>query len=227
MQSYNIHFIRHGLTEGNIKGQYIGVTDIPVCEQGIENLKKLKQKYEYPKVDICYSSPLRRCIETCNIIYPDKKPIVINDLRECDFGDWEGKTTEELSDNPKFISWIRNNRMEAPPHGESHINFQQRICTALENIVNDVITKGITSIGIFAHGGVIFTLMVMFSIEKFEMADLMADNGCGYSVRITPSIWTRDKFFEIYDRIPQNYSGKISGNFEKMIRYSENIFKGK
>ena len=217
MKSYNIHFIRHGLTDGNIKGQYIGVTDIPVCEQGIINLKNLKKNYKYPKLDCCFSSPLIRCQQTCSILYPDIHPTIINDLKECDFGDWEGKTTNELSDNLAFISWIKNNRVTAPPNGESGLEFQKRICNAFEQIINSVITQGITSVGIFSHGGVILTLLTIYSIEKLNAIEFMADNGCGFSVRITPSIWMRDKLFEIYDKIPENFDGKISGNFKKLI----------
>ena len=40
MQSYIIHFIRHGMTKGNVNEQYVGVVDIPVCEEGIKKLKE-------------------------------------------------------------------------------------------------------------------------------------------------------------------------------------------
>ena len=40
VKTYKIYFIRHGLTEGNLKGQYIGQTDIPVIPEGLQMLKK-------------------------------------------------------------------------------------------------------------------------------------------------------------------------------------------
>lgn len=43
MKSYLIHLIRHGVAEGNVLGQYIGSTDSPLCEQGIEQLLQIKQ----------------------------------------------------------------------------------------------------------------------------------------------------------------------------------------
>ena len=46
MQSYIIHFIRHGMTKGNVNGQYVGVLDIPVCEEGIKKLNDLKNNLE-------------------------------------------------------------------------------------------------------------------------------------------------------------------------------------
>ena len=54
---------------------------------------------EYPQVDAVFSSPLKRCTETAKVIYPDRNPIVLDDLREYDFGEFEGKTAEELQDS--------------------------------------------------------------------------------------------------------------------------------
>ena len=46
MKSYTIHLIRHGITEGNLLGQYIGRTDSPLAAEGIRALQDLKEKYE-------------------------------------------------------------------------------------------------------------------------------------------------------------------------------------
>ena len=93
MKSYTIHFIRHGMTEANINGQYAGSWDIPVCEEGKKKLIDLKENFEYPNVKEHYSSPLSRCLQTCDIIYPEAKINIVDGLKEWDFGDWEGKTT--------------------------------------------------------------------------------------------------------------------------------------
>ena len=39
MQSYTIHLIRHGVTQGNLLGQYIGSTDLPLAQEGIDRLR--------------------------------------------------------------------------------------------------------------------------------------------------------------------------------------------
>ena len=61
MKSY-IHFIRHGITEGNQKGWYYGSLDIPLTEEGVAALKTLKEQKIYPPLDHadCYTSGLRR-----------------------------------------------------------------------------------------------------------------------------------------------------------------------
>ena len=63
MKTYQIHLIRHGLTDGNLKGRYIGSTDCPLASQGIAELKKMAGTYEYPRAEMYYSDyeyPLSR-----------------------------------------------------------------------------------------------------------------------------------------------------------------------
>ena len=65
--------IRHGKTEGNKLARYIGTTDEPLCQEGIEFLKKM----DYPKVQEIYVSPLRRCVQTAEILFPEKPVHII------------------------------------------------------------------------------------------------------------------------------------------------------
>ena len=91
MKTYQIHLIRHALTQGTIDGKYIGHTDEPLCDEGKAQLKDIMENYgEYPQVDAVFSSPLKRCIETALTIYPDRNPLILDDLREYDFGEFEG-----------------------------------------------------------------------------------------------------------------------------------------
>lgn len=217
MKSYVINFIRHGMTEANVKGQYAGVTDVKVCTEGIEKLEKLKRECVYPKVDACYSSPLTRCIQTCKVIYPDAEPTVIDDLRECDFGEWEGKTPEDLKGNEDYEEWLKSGQKTKPPGGESGVEFEQRICGAVEKLVEDLMRSGTTSASVFAHGGVILVIMMKFGIERSDPYKFIVANGCGFSVRITPGIWMRDKVFEICEKIPFGHKEQIFGKFKKLL----------
>lgn len=216
MKSYIIHFVRHGMTDANVKGQYAGSWDIPISDDGRKKLRILKDTYEYPSVQEYYSSPLSRCVETCDIIYPEAEPIVVDGLKECDFGDWEGKTTDELSSDPGYLEWIKNSKI-APPNGESWEDFYKRIAASFEDIVTSLMKRGVTSAAIFTHGGVIMSLLAMYGIPKAKPFDWMVDNGCGYSVRITPGLWMRDKVFEVYQKIPLGSNEEISGEFKNLI----------
>ena len=216
MKSYIIHFVRHGMTDANVKGQYAGSWNIPVSDKGKEKLKTLKDTYEYPSVQEHYSSPLSRCIETCEILYPESSPVIIDGLKECDFGDWEGKTTDELSSDPEYLEWIKSSKI-APPNGESWEDFYKRISVSFEDMVTSLMKRGVTSAAVFTHGGVIMSLLAMYGIPKAKPFDWMVENGCGYSVRITPGLWMRDKVFEVYQKIPLGSNEEISGEFKNLI----------
>ena len=102
MQSYVMHSIRHGDIEDTLKGKYIGTTDVPLSEIGKRNLREYDSKYIYPGTQVVFTSPLKRCTETAKILYPDQTPLVIDQLSECCFGEWENKSAEELKGNPDF-----------------------------------------------------------------------------------------------------------------------------
>ena len=81
--------IRHGKTYGNTQGRYIGArTDEPLCPEG----KAALFKSSYPEAEFVYVSPMKRCIETAQCIYPGipmEKNLL---LKECDFGVFENKS---------------------------------------------------------------------------------------------------------------------------------------
>lgn len=97
-----INLIRHGMTAGNLEKRYIGRTDEPLCAEGISGLGS--RKYPDPGVLIC--SPMQRCIQTAQAIFPGVQPRIYPELRECDFGDFEGKNWQELSGNADYQRWI-------------------------------------------------------------------------------------------------------------------------
>lgn len=218
MKCYYVYLIRHGMTEANLKGQYAGFLDVEVCEEGKKKLELLKKNYEYPEVQEYYSSPLTRCIQTANIIYPNKEIIINENLKEQNFGDWEGKTTKELSGDINFKKWLENSCENSTPNGESLEEFRTRLFTGFEEIINSLITRKVMSACIFTHGGVIMNLMSKYCINNNKnILDFMVDNGCGYKLKITPSFWMRDKVLEIIDKMPLGSDINISGNFKELI----------
>ena len=64
-----IYLIRHSMTEGNKEKRYIGTTDESLCPEGIQLLEK--KKGMYPEVTYVYVSPMKRCMQTAEIIYPE------------------------------------------------------------------------------------------------------------------------------------------------------------
>lgn len=203
MKSYQIYLIRHGETAENTAGAYIGSTDVPLSQAGINKLKTYDKTMVYPGTPLLFSSPMLRCIQTCNILYPTLKPEIINDLRECSFGDWENKTANELSGDSLFAQWLANSKDIAPPNGELGADFTRRICLAFESLVKRLMDSGETTAVVVTHGVVIMTLLSVYGLPQAESYRWQMDNGFGYSLRVTPSLWMRDKVIEVYDRIPK------------------------
>ena len=85
MKGYRISILRHGRTEANENGIYIGKTDLPLSEKGREELVEKYELHEYPKVQKVYSSPLERAVQSAEILFPDRELVVVDDLREMDF----------------------------------------------------------------------------------------------------------------------------------------------
>ncbi len=203
MKTYKIYFIRHGLTEGNLKGQFIGHTDLPVIPEGIEMLKRMKEKYVYPDADLFYISPMSRCKQTLDILYPDANPIVVPGLIEYNFGDFEGKTHDELKDDENYIKWSSYNDLDTcVPNGESTSEFITRVGTTFNSMVQHMMTEGKTTSVICAHGGVISTILAAYGLPQRNISEWECVNGKGYCALINPSVWMRGGMFEVVGYFP-------------------------
>lgn len=194
--------IRNALTSSNLEGKYIGHTDVPLSDEGIHQLNTLKSEYEYPEVEAVFTSPLQRCKKTANIIYPNNNAIEIYDLIECNFGEFEGKSADELKEDELFSRWLAGEKDVEPPFGESNEAFAKRISNCFIKIVDGLLKSGTTSASIVTHGGVILYIMAAFALPEAPMHEWLTPNGCGYSLRINPSIWTSGRKLEAFAEIP-------------------------
>ena len=169
-----ITFIRHGFTAGNREKRYIGRTDEPLCAEGISELLERT----YPTSEVVVSSLMRRCLETAKIIYPNVKIMIVNELRECDFGDFEGKNYTELSSDSRYQAWIDSGGEMAFPNGESPREFRQRCCDGFLQAVD--LLGSPESAAFVVHGGTIMAILDRFSAPHRNYFDWQCDNGGGY-----------------------------------------------
>ena len=119
-------FIRHGATKANKEHRYLGTTDESLSLEGVRALEKEKCAGSYPDVDYLMSSPMKRCLETAEILYPYKEPIIIPEWMEMDFGAFEGKNYLDLQDDERYQAWIDSDGMLPFPEGESRKMFIKR-----------------------------------------------------------------------------------------------------
>ena len=205
MKSYLIHLIRHGASAGNLQGRYIGRTDSPLAMESVKNLAELKSKYEYPKAEAFYCSPSIRCRDTLKILYPAETPVDLPGMEECDFGDWEGKTASELQKtDPEFAKWMAGGPQVSPPNGEDGGAFMYRVCAAFEKHVENLIRNHTYTSVMVLPGGVMMTLLSAYGLPKAPFYDWICEPGCGYSLRITPSLWMRGMVAEVYETLPRS-----------------------
>lgn len=143
MKSYKIHLIRHGETEANEKGLYIGHTDLPLSAAGLQGLLRLRGEACYPGAARFFTSPLTRCRQTLEVLYPHCRQEIADGLAECDFGEWEGKSAAALQNDPRFGEWIAGKRADIPG-GEAAADFQTRVTEAFAGIVQELMKSGDT-----------------------------------------------------------------------------------
>ena len=203
MKTYRIHLIRHGLTDGNIEGLYIGHTDVELCEQGRQQLFEMKENYKYPEASVVFSSPLKRCLETADIIFDGLPPVEVPQLIEYNFGSFENRAADELHEKePLFDRWLAGEKDITPPFGESNNDFAARVCEAFIKIVDAQIKTGTDDICIITHGGVIMAIMSAFVIPELPMHEWLTPSGCGYTLRVTPQLWMAGQKVEAVEELP-------------------------
>lgn len=199
MKTLKIHLIRHGATDANYRGQYIGCkTDMPLSPEGLNELRLLKENNDYPEVECLYSSPMLRCKQTGAVLYPEMGIIPVENLKEYDFGEFEGKTAAQLEGNPNFMPWA-SGKLTAPPGGEENSDFVKRLCIGLNQIVIDMQSHGNTSAAVIMHGGAIMMLLGATAVPQHKSVEWTADPGRGYSLLITPSLYHKSGIVEVFD----------------------------
>ncbi|MGN0600900.1 MAG: histidine phosphatase family protein [Oscillospiraceae bacterium] len=169
-----IIFIRHGKTSGNLEKRYIGVTDELLCEEGVSELHNII----YPDCDIVISSPMKRCIQTAEIIYLNKKIVVGENLKECDFGKFEGKNYLELSGDTDYQKWIDSGGTLAFPNGEAPADFKKRCIAEFDKIISECAEN--TVLSFVVHGGTIMSILEEYAYPQGGYYDFQVENAHGY-----------------------------------------------
>lgn len=202
MKGYRISLLRHGLTEANENGVYIGKTDYPLSEAGREALRDKYDSLEYPKVQRVYSSPLERAIQSAEILFPDRETVIVDDLREMDFGVFEGLSVNDLLELDSYKKWLKGGLDNPPPNGESLRNMILRCYSALNLIILNMMQEGLTHTGVVTHSGILMNMMSCFGLPKMKPMEFACDPGEGYEILVGAMMWQNSNTFEILGKIP-------------------------
>ena len=183
-----LFFIRHGATPGNLKRKYIGRTDEPLSETGIQQAemlaRKMAEEFEQGSEDSAvkgpdhiFTSPMLRAIQTAKIVFPGHEYTIVQDLSETDFGIFEGKSALELKDSREYRDWVDSMCLAPVPGGEDVKAFKERCCNSFTDIMRTVPDN--STVAIIAHGGVIMSIMEAFEISDKSFYDYHIKN-CEY-----------------------------------------------
>ena len=170
-----IVLIRHGETALQAEHRYQGRTDAPLSAAGREKLRR---------ADFCpdrvYVTPLVRTQQTAAILFPEAEQIVVPDLREMDFGVFEGRSAAEMEQDPAYRAWTDGLCMGRCPGGESKQEFCDRVCRAFGELAGKDAREGRESLVIVAHGGTQMAVLERFGEEKKDYWKWMLPGGHGY-----------------------------------------------
>ena len=160
----------------------------------------MKTEIDYPRVDKVYSSPMLRCKQTAAILYPEKDVQLVDNLREIDFGEFEGKTANELEHLPSYADWAAG-RITAAPGGEENTEFAKRLCVGLNEIVRDMMANGVEHSAVIMHGGAIMMLLASCAVPRKSMVEWTCPAGSGFSILVTPSLYHSSGVVEVIDYV--------------------------
>lgn len=196
-----VYLIRHAKTIGNLEKRYVGSTDEPLCEEGIEELYKKIRRGAYHimslndsigeaesaalsqnfKQLLCvrkvYTSPMLRCRQTAERLFPDIRPIEIPDFREMHFGEFENKNYQEIKHHPAFQRFIDSGGTTRFPDGEPRKDFNERCKNAFLRILEGETEQSIVCI---VHGGTIMSICSALEEKEDDYFCYQAGNGEGY-----------------------------------------------
>lgn len=153
-------FVRHGETSWNHSRRYQGHTDISLNDKGLQQAKLVAQRLAGETISAIYSSDLRRAVQTAYLIAGQHSlhPILVPDLREVNFGLWEGLTYEEIMLTwPEVLSAIYTKPGSVLiPGGESFDDVQRRTVLGLAECIAFHQDETIV---VVSHGGTMRVLL--------------------------------------------------------------------
>lgn len=156
--------VRHGETDGESSVRYHGSGDVALSEEGRDQMRGACVELNRVPFDLVVASPLQRAWQSAWILGRGAPVRLESELREVDFGRWEGRTQEEIreSDPDLFEAWQSGKEDFAYPGGESRQAFRERVRRGLERLL----AADARNVLVVTHKGVIRLLAEELTGEK-------------------------------------------------------------
>ena len=176
---FSLSLIRHGESEANVRHMLSGWLDVDLTDKGRKELQELRDMGCYPESEAYFSSPLRRCIETCGILFPDAVSAISDDYKEINFRSMEGYVLKGRAElDSYFKAWIRD---EVRIDEETMSEAMARGRNAVLDTVRGCEGRGLHSASIVMHSGIMRSaLIALFSMDRKRFMEISVPNGLGY-----------------------------------------------
>ena len=172
-----VRLMRHAPTKENIEKRYIGWTDSPLAHTSalpiLDNTVK--------KV---YGSDLRRCQATALHYFPQASYIADARFRESNFGDFEGKTYDELKLDARYCRWLDDPISISPPNGEHFEVFCARVVAGFLALPKDE-----DDYHLVVHGGVVRALLVAFAPQQEPFWSYQVPHDRRFTLTFSRAAW--------------------------------------
>lgn len=153
-----VYLLRHGDT--GVRNAFVGASDISLDQSSLTKLDGVKKELGRLSMDAVFCSPMRRCLQTVEYLglLPDAQRC--EELREIDFGAWEGLSFNEIAGKyPDHVAeWAAWSATFGFPGGEKKEDFLQRI----KRIKKEIDTVDGERVLVVSHGGVIRQLICAY-----------------------------------------------------------------
>lgn len=147
----HIYLVRHGRTTA--PDAYNGSTDIALSPEGREQARRSASLLASVAFDACYCSPLQRCLDTLELLEVAVDTTIADELREIDFGHWEGLTLAQIAerDQANLDRWQQQRGRFSFPGGEGIEVFSRRVADWFDQLA----ARGHQRALVVTHAGVI------------------------------------------------------------------------
>lgn len=185
--STTLWLIRHAEVEERYHNVFGGTIDMELSARGHEQSRALARYLKGKPIDALYASPMKRVHQTMASFVVDGsiKPVVLQDLREVDFGDWTGLHWTEVQGKygVSALAWLDQLECAGIPNAECARTLRSRIEPCLRQLLGQHSGQ---QVAIFCHGGVIRMLLaILLDWSLPTLAALEIDYAS-----LTQVIWT-------------------------------------
>jgi len=172
-EPHELVLVRHGETEWTLSGRHTGRTDIPLTAHGRAQARRIGAALHDRRFALVLSSPLSRALETCRLAGVGVPIEVTDDLREWDYGEYEGVRTVDIrTTRPRWSLWT-----DGVPGGETAAAVAERV----DRVLGRARGAG-GSVALFAHGHVLRVLTARWLALPPEDGRLFAMDPAAVSV---------------------------------------------